>query len=414
MPSPSKNNRILLCALNYHPELVGIGKYTTEMAEWLSKQGYEVQVIAAPPYYPEWKIRAGYGRLRYRSEIIRGVRVLRCPLWVPAKPRGLTRILHMISFALSTFPALLWSALRFRPSVICLFAPPFACSPGALAASWISGASSWLHIQDLEIDAALALGFVRGKLAAKILRAAERFLLNRFDRVTTIAPAMREAIQAKKIRTEVELLPNWVASPSPVALLNVDRARLGLPASPKIALYSGTLNAKQGLEVMIDAARVLEREQPASEIRIVIAGDGPLKAELQARARGLSNVLWLPFQPEDRFRELLGCVDLHLIATQSKVRDLVLPSKLGPMMASGRCVLGAVDPDCQIARILEGRGRICAPEDPAALARAITELIAVPAEREKLGAHGQAYALETWGIDRCLRAFTDGVERLAG
>ncbi|PJC71406.1 MAG: colanic acid biosynthesis glycosyltransferase WcaI, partial [Zetaproteobacteria bacterium CG_4_8_14_3_um_filter_59_5] len=58
--------KVLISGINYSPELTGIGKYTGEMAEWLSEQGHEVRVVAAPPYYPEWKVRDGYSALRYR------------------------------------------------------------------------------------------------------------------------------------------------------------------------------------------------------------------------------------------------------------------------------------------------------------------------------------------------------------
>jgi len=52
--------RILIYGINYAPELTGIGKYSGEMAEWLTAQGHEVIVITAPPYYPQWEVLNGY------------------------------------------------------------------------------------------------------------------------------------------------------------------------------------------------------------------------------------------------------------------------------------------------------------------------------------------------------------------
>ena len=52
--------RILIYGINFSPELTGIGKYSGEMADWLSNRGHEVRVITAPPYYPEWSIRKEY------------------------------------------------------------------------------------------------------------------------------------------------------------------------------------------------------------------------------------------------------------------------------------------------------------------------------------------------------------------
>ena len=87
--------RILLLGLNYSPELTGIGKYSGEMMEWLAERGHEVRVVTAPPYYPAWKVREDYRWWEYRVETSpAGVRVFRCPLWLPERPNGIRRMLH--------------------------------------------------------------------------------------------------------------------------------------------------------------------------------------------------------------------------------------------------------------------------------------------------------------------------------
>jgi colanic acid biosynthesis glycosyl transferase WcaI len=69
--------RVLIHGLNYAPERVGVGRYTGEMAEWLAARGHEVRVVTAPPYYPEWRLGAGYSPRRYRRERLAGVDVRR-------------------------------------------------------------------------------------------------------------------------------------------------------------------------------------------------------------------------------------------------------------------------------------------------------------------------------------------------
>jgi len=96
--------RILIYGVNYAPELTGIGKYTGEMAEWMAGHGHDVRVVTVPPYYPEWKVRDGYSGWKYSHERLNGVKVWRCPLYVPANQSGLKRILHLVSFALSSLP----------------------------------------------------------------------------------------------------------------------------------------------------------------------------------------------------------------------------------------------------------------------------------------------------------------------
>src|SRR5688572_13649337 len=111
--------RVLIYGINYAPELTGIGKYTGEMAEWLAFRGHEVRVVTAPPYYPHWRVYEGYQSHWYtrhtsalpggtsQASSLGGLTVIRCPLWVPRRPSGLKRIIHLMSFALSSFPIML-------------------------------------------------------------------------------------------------------------------------------------------------------------------------------------------------------------------------------------------------------------------------------------------------------------------
>src|SRR5580693_5488272 len=62
--STSNKLRILIHGLNFAPELVGVGKYTDEMAQWLADRGHEVRVVTAPPFNPQWKVTDGFSSWR--------------------------------------------------------------------------------------------------------------------------------------------------------------------------------------------------------------------------------------------------------------------------------------------------------------------------------------------------------------
>ena len=64
--------------------------------------------------------------------------VYRCPLWVPAKPSGLKRVLHLASFALSSFPIML-SQIFWRPDVVLVVEPALFCAPQAWLVARLSG-----------------------------------------------------------------------------------------------------------------------------------------------------------------------------------------------------------------------------------------------------------------------------------
>src|SRR5215813_7040815 len=93
--------RVLVCGMNYAPDMIGVAKYNSELCESLAAGGHEVRVVTAPPYYPSWELAADYRSIRYRREHLKGVRVLRSPIYVPRRPSGGARILHHASFSLS-------------------------------------------------------------------------------------------------------------------------------------------------------------------------------------------------------------------------------------------------------------------------------------------------------------------------
>ena len=120
--------RILIVGLNFYPELTGVGKYTAEMAVYLSQVGHQVHVITASPYYPYWRVQPGYKGWQYRYEEWQGNGIYRAPLWVPHEPTGLKRLLHLLSFTISIIPLLLWQ-IFWRPDLVMCIAPGLFYAP---------------------------------------------------------------------------------------------------------------------------------------------------------------------------------------------------------------------------------------------------------------------------------------------
>jgi len=199
-----------MCSVNFAPEQTGIGKYSGDMAGWLVRQGHQVRVISAPPYYLMWKIAPGYLKPWFRRESWRGVDVWRGPLWVPKTPGGLARALHLLPFAVTSFPLML-RQLAWRPDLVLNVVPTFVCAPAALLTARLSGAKSWLHLLDFEVDAAFQLGLLKGQLLRRAVLRIERWLMRRFDRVSTISRRAVELVVKKDLPVEKALyFPNWV------------------------------------------------------------------------------------------------------------------------------------------------------------------------------------------------------------
>lgn len=439
--------KILLYGLNYAPEEIGIGKYSAEMMEGLAEGGHWCTVVTTPPYYPQWKVAKGYKAWRYQREShgfpgyeerkaeqehMPLVEIVRCPLWVPKEVTGLKRMIHLASFGLSGIPAVLWKAIRFRPDVIITVEPAAMCMPTTWLAGRLCGARTWLHVQDFEIDAAIGLGIVKFKWLERLVLGGEAWLMRRFDRVSSISPNMLAKLEDKGVPPElIRPLPNWVDCEAmhPLepeegedahAMRRRLRATFGLPADAFVALYAGNMGVKQGLEVVVEAARQVGKLQATGHVpdrervHVVICGHGATHSQVAESVAGLGNVQMLPVQPLEAFNDLMNCADVHLLPQRAGVADLVMPSKLTGMLATGRPVIACADPNTQIMDVVDGHGLVVPPGDAQALVRAICELAGEPERCVRLGCAARKYAVEHLSRDSSLASLLDELKVLTG
>jgi colanic acid biosynthesis glycosyl transferase WcaI len=400
--------RILIYSANFAPEPTGIGKYSGEMAAWLVEHGHEVRVVAAPPYYPTWKVEQKYLWPPFRREQWRGVDVWRAPLWVPKAPSGLTRLLHLLSFVITSFPVMLWQ-IGWRPDLVLTVAPAFMCAPAGLLTARLTRAKAWLHLQDFEVDVAFQMGLLKGKLFQRLVLRIERWVLRRFDTVSTISDRMIERLLTKGVaQAQTRYFPNWVdVTRIRPTTTGSYRSKLGISPDAVVVLFSGSLGGKQGLMVIPKAAVHLAAR---SDIVFVVCGDGVMKPSLETAVAGLPNVRLMPLQPSGRLADLLGMADIHLLTQSPDAADLVLPSKLSGMLASGRSVIATCRSDTEISEIVSKCGVVVEPENASDLALAIIKLADDRELRLELGRRARAFAEASFERDAVLGAMFSSLE----
>lgn len=385
--------KILILGLNYLPEPVGIGPYTAGLAQGLAMRGHDVEVVAGKPYYPQWSAYPGYeGGTNTRTED--GVRVTRVPHYIPARPSGAKRLLHHASFAARA----LLPAMRAAKGadLVLTVAPSLMAVPVAALAARRARAPLWLHVQDFEVEAAFATGLLDdGKLVARLAKGTENRILGLADIASSISPNMCGKLVAKGIpEAAVYQLRNWSNGSLDWAAANPDgyRSEWGL-GDRRVALYSGNIANKQGLEIVIEAARTLRERD---DIAFVICGEGPNRARLAALAEGLTNVQFHDLQPVERMADLLSLASVHLLPQIVGAADLVLPSKLTNMLASGRPVVATAAPGTGLYDEVDGCGINTPPGDVAALAAAIAQVVDQPDMAAAMGAAARQRAQERW------------------
>jgi colanic acid biosynthesis glycosyl transferase WcaI len=400
--------KYLIYGINYSPELTGIGKYNGEMATWLAEQGHEVRVVTAHPYYPDWKVFPDHCSWRYARTRENGVTVIRCPLYVPAKPTALKRLLHLASFSFSSALAL-FANIGWRPDKVILVVPTLFCASQAILYAKLTGANSLLHIQDFEVDAMFGLGLCKRKRVIQFANAAEAWTLKAFDEISTISGGMMARARNKGVNDEkLSLFPNWSeisrfqgVTKSPELL-----KRLGAPAEKKVVMYSGNIGEKQGLEIVIRAAELLETRD---DLVFLIIGEGAGKSRLveSVRLKGLCNVLFAPLQSYDDLPSLLASADCHLVIQRRGAADAVLPSKLTNILAVGGNAVITADPTTSLGVLCSeypGIGALVEPECALALVEGIKRCIAM-ASPNRIAV---AYAQEFLDKERILARFMAG------
>lgn len=398
---------MLFVGINYWPEPSGNAPYTTKLAEHLADSGYRVSVLTGYPHYPSWKIGASYRHGLSRREVINGVEVLRRRHLVPAHQSVVGRGLYEASFFVNGIACQL-----DRPDAIVGVIP--SLSGGALARIF---AARWhapygIIVQDLMGRAAEQSGMTAGGLVAGEVVRLEAWALRRARLIGLASPSFVPYIRSLGIgQHRIVELPNWVVRPP----AQVDRAearrRLGW-GSEQIVLHAGNMGLKQGLEHVLDAARLAREEAPM--VRFVFLGDGNQRAALERWASRLPNVQFLPSQSDDDYAAALAAADVLLICERPSVADMSLPSKFTSYCAAGRPIVAAVRPDGATHQEIErARAGLTVPAgQPEALLNALAQLRADKDLASRLAAAGVKYAAYTLSSDQGLSRARDFVETL--
>ena len=178
--------KLLIIGKDYYPDKLGVSKYTTEMAEWLASKSYDVEVITGHPYYPEWRYKGKRSPNIYYKEVINKVSLLRVPLFIPKRASGIWRSIQNISFALFSFPLILYNYIIKRPSNVITLVPSYTNSIISVICGKIFRIKTIIHVQDLEFDLAEKLNLLPSSLC-KMLFYIESFTLTHSSIISSIS-----------------------------------------------------------------------------------------------------------------------------------------------------------------------------------------------------------------------------------
>lgn len=399
--------RFLILTQYYQPEIGAPQVRLAALTRELVKLGHEVEVVTALPSHPTGRIFPEYQGSLYRQEQEQGATIHR--VWVYASVgAGLRRMVNYASFTVAS----VWGLLKARrPDFVFVESPPlFLSVPGAWAARrW--HVPMIFNVADLWPDSIRELGLLQEGWALRMADALESWTYRRAEYVNAVTEGIRSTLIAvKKVpEDKVLFLPNGVDIETfrPTSPDSGILSELGLTGR-KVIVYAGTLGYAQGLEVALEAMKSLERQIP--EAILLFIGDGSEKETLVRRAAELrlSNVKFLaPRSPEYVARLYsVACVGFASLKN-SPLFEGARPSKLLPIMASGKPVLysGAGE----ATRLIQEAqaGLTVPPEDSAMLADAALQLLRDPELAATLGRNGRTYVEQQLSWEMVVRRWLD-------
>lgn len=386
--------RILMLSVNYAPELTGIAPLVTELAEDLAKSGHEITVVTGMPSYPRGRVEGKYkGHLKL-EEKINGVRLIRTYVYARPQAKSISRVLFYFSFLASCW----WGALSSgKQDLIFCVSAPFHLGLVGRAVATLKRVPYIYNIQDLLIDAAIALDKLKNPVLIKILRMTEKRIYKKAAGIAVICDRFKKHVSEFGYPPEkIAVIPNWadVDHIKPGERDNAFRSEIGLNSNQFLLMYTGNVGMQMGLEYMLEAAKLLKDDK---NVVFCFVGEGSGRKALEAKVTEmkLDNVKFLPLQPRECLPEVFAAADALVASLRPEIRGVFShPSKVWSIMASGRPVIGAFHDDTDAAHIINGAecGIIIKPGVPEEYVRAIDTLRNDPEYKKKLGANGRKYA----------------------
>jgi hypothetical protein len=356
---------ILFLTDNFPPESNAPASRTFEHCrEWV-RAGHQVTVITCEPNFPKGKVFDGYRNKLWQQEEMSGIRVIRVWSYITANEGFIKRILDYQSYMVS---ATLAAPFVRGVDVVVGTSPQFFTACAAYFVSRLKRIPFVFELRDMWPESIKAVGAMKDSAVIQLLERVEIFLYRKAARIVTVTHAFKDTLIRRGIDgAKVDVVTNGVdlSHFAPQAKDAALVQKFGLHGM-FVAGYIGTHGMAHALETLLDAALTLQQTPGAENVRLLFLGDGARKQdlEIQARAMGLANVMFLESVPKEqvvRYWSLLDVSVIHLRKTD--LFTTVIPSKLFECMGMGLPVLhGVAGESADIVR-RERVGKVFEPEN---------------------------------------------------
>lgn len=375
--------KIVYLSPYFWPEEIGSAPYCTDLARLLRGKGHDLNVVAFRPHYPKPEPFIAWADGSRDSEEYYGVNIARVPNKGRAKGGAFDRLKNDLRYLGAVVRRVVAGKIS-KADIVVAYVPSIFTLYAAKLVKVTRGSGIVAVVHDIESGLAKSLGLTSGRALTWMMRLVERVGLSFADEIIVLTEGMKSELIALGCARPITVLPIWTE-----AMPIKNRS----PEKPLVVGYSGNFGKKQNLDQLIPLIVRLAHERP--EVRVLLRGDGSEKNRIKSivEAKNLSNVVFEPLAPSDRFVEALQSIDVHLIPQALNVANYALPSKLFSIMAAGRTFVCIAPRNTTLDKftIQSGAGFCALPDNEEDIWGKITTLLDDSELREKLGSVGRDF-----------------------
>lgn len=406
--------KILFLSQYFPPEICAPAVRVSELCRYWAEKGENISILTAFPNHPTGIIPDVYRGMKFKREVVDDCQVFRS--WIyPAPNSGfLKRLVSFFSFLFSSVLTGIFKAGKC--DVVIATSPQIFVGLSGWVVSVFKKAPFVLEVRDLWPESAIDLGVLKNRYLIAMSRKLERFLYDHADLLVAVSRSIQDVIVESGIpKDKVILLPNGIDQNlfKPGEMDNEKRGQLNLK-DQFIISYIGTHGMAHGLEVVVEAAKILEGD---ARFHFLFIGEGAMKNEViaQSRRMELQNVTFLPSQPKAEMPLWYAASDVCMVVLRDlPVFKTVLPSKMFEIMACERPTLMVARGECAELVEASDSGVVVSPGDPAKLAEAILGLVEDEPGRKRMARNGREFVLKHFDRSDLAGCYLNHLYQLTG
>lgn len=412
-----EKKKLLIYAHYYIPDTASTGQILRELAEGMLDE-FEITVICVVPSYLG-TIKDKYKTHKYYQEEINGVKVLRIRVPEFSKTNKVSRVKNILSYFFGAMSATF--KVGKMDYVLSISQPPILGGLLGVWGKWVKHAKYIYNIQDFNPEQVLAVGYSKNKFITGLMMVLDKFSCRQSDLIITVGRDLVETVEKRfkgKNVPKTVMINNWIDEKEIYPLEENNekvvafKKKYGL-GDKFVIMYSGNIGLYYDLENLIKVIGKLKNEK---NVAFAFVGAGSVLDKLKEykEKERLENVVFIPYQPKEKLIYSLNAGDVHWCVNAKGIKGVSCPSKAYGIMAAGKPIIGVLESDTEVRRLIEecNCGKCCEPGAYEEVEHILNWCIENSGNLKQMGMKGRKYLEEKLTRDVSVQEYIRAIKRI--